>query len=79
MEAGKDKTAFLNTDKGVLEGKEEEEWEEEHEESTVLNEVGSFDILLIWNHESMVDGDDAFVRGLSEWIGFAEAFSHVSP
>ena len=53
------------------------EGEEEREEVTVLNEVGSFQNLFVWNHESMVDGDDAFVKGLNEWIGFAEAVSHV--
>ena len=45
----------------------------------MLNEVGSFEKVVIWNHESTVDGDDAFVKGLSEWIGFAEAVSHDSP
>ena len=43
----------------------------------MLKEVGSFDKMLIWNHESMVDGDDTFVKGLSEWVGFAEAVSHM--
>lgn len=57
---------------------DEKEGEEKREEVTVLNEVGSFEKVVIWNHESMVDGDDAFVKGLHEWIGFAEAVSHVS-
>ena len=56
---------------------EGEEGEEEREEVIVLNEVGSFEKVVIWNHESMVDGDDDFVKGLKEWIGFAEAVSHV--
>lgn len=51
--------------------------EEEQGEVTILNELGSFDKLLIWYHESMVDGDDPFVKGLAEWIGFAEAVSGV--
>lgn len=76
-EAGRETTAFQNTEKGVLKGEEGEEMEEEQKEVTMLNELGSFNKLLIWNHESIVDGDDPFVKGLSEWIGFAEAVSGV--
>ncbi|KAL9136021.1 MAG: hypothetical protein Q9175_002759 [Cornicularia normoerica] len=68
QEAGKERTAFRTTDRGGL----EVEGDEELEEDTVLNEIGSFEKVIIWNHESMVDGDDAFVKGLSEWIGFAQ-------
>ena len=77
-EAGKEKDVFQNPDKGDMEGGEgEEEEEEEEEEVTVLNEVGSFSEVVVWNHESMADGDDAFVKGMSEWIGFAKAVSHM--
>ncbi len=76
-EAGKEKIAAQNTENGGMKGEEGEEGEEVEEEITVLKEVGSFDKMLIWNHESMVDGDDAFVKGLSEWVGFAEAVSHM--
>lgn len=69
-EAGKEKTAFEKIEKESLEG---EGGEEEQEEVTVLNEIGSFERVVIWNHESMVDGDDAFVKGLGEWISFADA------
>lgn len=58
---------------------EREEGEEEPEEVTVLNEVGSFDRVVVWSHETRLDEDDAFVKGLGEWIGFAEAVSHVFP
>lgn len=74
QEAGKERTAFRTTDRGGL----EVEGDEELEEDTVLNEIGSFEKVIIWNHESMVDGDDAFVKGLSEWIGFAQVVSHMS-
>lgn len=76
-EAGRETTAFQTTEKGVFEQEEGEQIEEAQEEVTMLNELGSFDRLLIWNHESMVDGDDLFIRGLSEWISFAEAVSGV--
>ena len=73
-EAGKEKTALQNHDKGDLAG---EEGEEEQEEATLLKEVGSFEKIVVWNHESMVNGDDAFVKGVSEWIDFAEAVSSL--
>ena len=75
-EAGKEKTAFQTPEKECLEG---EEGEEEQEGIIVLDEVGSFKKVIIWNHESVVHGDDAFMKGLSEWIGFAEAVSHHIP
>ena len=75
-EAGKEKTALQSHDKG--DGDEEvEEGEEEQEEATILKEVGSFEKIVVWNHESMVNGDDAFVKGVSEWIDFAEAVSSL--
>ena len=74
-ENGKEKPALQNAAQGDLEG---DEGDEEQEEVTVLNEVGSFEKVVIWNHESIVDGDDAFVKGLGEWVAFAEAVSHVS-
>ena len=49
------------------------------EETDILQEVGSFDEVIIWGHESLVEGDDAFVKGLGEWIGFAEAVRFRSP
>ncbi|KAG8527485.1 uncharacterized protein KY384_007637 [Bacidia gigantensis] len=38
-----------------------------------LHEVESFEHVQLWEHEAQVEGDDAFAKGLSEWIGFAEA------
>ena len=76
QEIGKEKMAVQNIHMADLDG---DEGDEEQEEVTMLNEVGSFDKVVIWNHESMVDGDDAFVKGLGEWIGFAQAVSHVFP
>ena len=73
-EAGKEKTALQSHDKGDEEG---EEGEEEQEEATILKEVGSFEKIVVWNHESMVSEDDAFVKGVSEWIDFAEAVSNL--
>ena len=53
---------------------EEEEGEGEGE-GEEMEEVASFDKLVLWGHESLVEGDDVFVKGVEEWIGFAEAVS----
>ena len=74
-EAEKEKTTLEGIEKRISESEDEQN---DQEEMTVLDEVGSFVKILIWNHETMVDGDDAFVKGLNEWLGFAEAVSHVS-
>ena len=50
-----------------------DEEEEKMDEVRTLQEVASFDDIVLWGHESLVEGDDAFMKGLGEWIGFAEA------
>ena len=45
------------------------------EEITIQQDVASFDEIILWDHEHLVEGDDAFVKGLGEWIGFAGAVS----
>ena len=50
-----------------------EEWEEE--EVKVLEEVASFEELIVWGHEAMPEDDDTFVKGMEEWVRFAEAVS----
>ena len=37
-----------------------------------LDQVGTFDTLVVWDHEVLPDNDDVYVRGIEEWIGFAE-------
>ena len=48
-------------------------------ELKLLEEVGQFDEIMIWGHETMAKGDDVFVKGLSEWIGFAESVWRYMP
>jgi len=52
---------------------EEDAEEEEAEPVKVLEEVGSFDKIIVWGHEQVPGEDDVFVRGVEEWIGFAQA------
>ena len=48
---------------------------EEDEEVGVLQELGSFDKVMLWGHESIAENEDAFVKGMGEWISFSEAVS----
>ena len=54
--------------------KEEEQDEEEEEELDVkiMQEQSMFDEIVVWGHEAIMDESDPYVRGLEEWIGFAE-------
>ncbi|KAK4693249.1 ribonuclease H2 subunit C, partial [Lecanoromycetidae sp. Uapishka_2] len=54
----------------LLDGEEDDE---EGEETGVLQEIGSFDEIILWGHESMAGNDDPFVKGMGEWTSFAEA------
>ena len=38
----------------------------------VLEEVGRFAQVVVWGHGGEVGAGDEFVRGVSEWVGFAE-------
>lgn len=60
------------------EGGNGEEEDEEEEEAKVLEDVASFEELVIWGHEAMPEDDNAFVKGVEEWVKFAEAVSQVS-
>lgn len=67
--------------KEAMEGNSEERREdanstEEHDEETAtLQEKGQFDEIMVWGHESVAEEDDTFVKGVNEWIIFAEAVS----
>ncbi|KAL9601060.1 MAG: hypothetical protein Q9219_002769 [cf. Caloplaca sp. 3 TL-2023] len=51
----------------------EEDEDEEDEETKVLEEVGLFEEMVVWGHETVVETDDSLVKGLEEWIDFAAA------
>ncbi|KAK2746068.1 hypothetical protein FQN57_003408 [Myotisia sp. PD_48] len=40
---------------------------------TMLETKGTFSDVVVWEHEKVPEADDAFVKGLSEWIEFAHA------
>ena len=38
----------------------------------ILETQGTFDHMMVWGHENMPAADDVYVKGLEEWIRFAE-------
>ena len=62
-------------DKSIDKLQEEEENAELNgdDELKDLQAVGTFNEILLWDHEQTVPDDDAFVKGVGEWIHFAEA------
>ncbi len=51
----------------------EEEEEEPPEPVKVLEEVATFGDVIVWGHDRIPNQDDTFVKGIEEWISFAEA------
>ncbi|KAF2451709.1 hypothetical protein P171DRAFT_515672 [Karstenula rhodostoma CBS 690.94] len=53
---------------------DEEEEEQETVEVKVAEQIGEFEEVVVWGHGGQVEeGQDMFIRGMKEWIGFAEA------
>ena len=56
---------------------EEGEEDEAKVEIKVAEQIGVFDEMMVWKHGSVVDEKaDIYVRGVEEWIGFAEAMHY---
>lgn len=47
--------------------------EEEEEPVKVLEAQATFDSFVVWGHEHLPAADEAFVKGVEEWIHLAEA------
>lgn len=62
-------------EKSRIEDEEEEEDGKEVQMVGTLEEVAKFEEVIIWDHEAIPSGDDAFVKGMEEWIRFAEVVS----
>ena len=44
-------------------------------EVKTMEKKASFDGIVIWGHELVPEDDDVYVKGVQEWIAFAEAVS----
>lgn len=47
--------------------------DDQGKEMKVLKEIATFEEVVVWGHEELVDKDDIFVKGMGEWVQFAEA------
>lgn len=55
-----------------------EEAEAEPEEPVKIMEMqGTFDEFVVWGHEALPAADDTFVKGVEEWLQFADAVCSV--
>jgi ribonuclease H2 subunit C len=52
--------------------------EEAAEPVKVLDALATFDEITVWGHDQVPATDDPFVKGIEEWISFAEAI-HSPP
>lgn len=51
----------------------EEEDGDEPVEVKMMETIGRFEEVVVWGHEMVPEeGEDVYVKGLQEWIGFAE-------
>lgn len=53
---------------------EDEVLDELPEEVKIAEQIGEFEEMVVWGHGGQVDEEsDMFVRGMREWVGFAQA------
>jgi ribonuclease H2 subunit C len=57
---------------------EDAEDEEATEPVKILEAVATFDEVTVWAHDQIPAADDIFVKGIEEWIAFAEAIHSTS-
>lgn len=68
--------AFPSTTLGGTENRSEVEEEERSPKPiTLLQEEATFDELNVWGHDQVPAADDDIVKGIEEYIGFAETVS----
>jgi ribonuclease H2 subunit C len=51
----------------------DEDGEDNYHETKVVDEEAYFEEVMVWGHEALPEeGADPYVRGMEEWISFAE-------
>ncbi|MCJ1385580.1 hypothetical protein MMC17_008703 [Xylographa soralifera] len=75
--SGCDARANTNANATAEDEEDEDEEEDEVEPIKILEEVATFDDIVVWGHEQVPGEEDVFVRGVQEWIAFAEAMHSV--
>src|SRR5690349_9522545 len=55
---------------------DEDEDEQATEETKMAEELGSFDEVVVWNHDVPWDAtENSYAKGIGEWVSFASAVS----
>lgn len=49
------------------------EYESQAEPVKILKEEANFDAITVWGHDRLPAADDSFLKGIEEWVAFAEA------
>lgn len=44
-------------------------------DTLTMEQHAKFGEIMVWDHEAVPEGADVYVKGVEEWIGFAEAVS----
>ena len=44
-------------------------------ETRIMEQQSVFERIMVWGHEAVPEDDDVYVKGMQEWIGFAQAVS----
>lgn len=58
---------------------DDEEDDQESQDTKAVNELATFDKVIVWGHESIADAtDDPYAKGIEEWVSFASAVSTPS-
>jgi len=65
-------TDVFNVDEEDDEADDEED-ESDDEPVKLLEAMSNFDEIVVWGHDQVPAADDTFVKGVQEWIAFAEA------
>jgi ribonuclease H2 subunit C len=58
---------------------EQSEEEEQPEPVKTFDVAATFDEIVVWGHDQLPAADDTFVKGVEEWIAFAEAIHLPTP
>jgi len=66
---------ILPTTKSEVAEEHEDEDEEMGEEVKMMEDMGTFEEIVVWGHEAVMDEGDPYVRAVEEWIGLAESVS----
>lgn len=57
-----------------MEEEDDDEMEiEKPVEVKTMDQMAKFDEIVVWGHEMVPEDDDVYVKGVQEWIAFAEA------